>query len=48
MTKALIAFNVAFYLITVAQGAGVNQPGGRLFNEFALSGPSSRTATGGG
>ena len=39
VTKALIAFNVLFYLITVAQGAGVNQPGGRLFGEFALFGP---------
>ena len=39
VTKALIAINVAFYLITVAQGAGVNAPGGRLFDEFALFGP---------
>ena len=39
VTKALIAFNVAFYLVTVAQGVGVNQPGGRLFGEFALFGP---------
>jgi membrane associated rhomboid family serine protease len=39
VTKALIAFNLAFYLITVAQGVGVNQPGGRLFGEFALYGP---------
>src|SRR5262245_45524077 len=39
VTKALIAFNVVFYLITVAQGAGVNSPGGRLFNNFALYGP---------
>jgi membrane associated rhomboid family serine protease len=39
VTKALIAFNVAFYLVTVAQGVGVNQPGGRLFGEFALYGP---------
>jgi membrane associated rhomboid family serine protease len=39
VTKALIAFNVVFYLITVAQGVGVNQPGGRLFGEFALYGP---------
>ena len=39
VTKALIAFNVVFYLITVAQGAGVNSPGGALFNKFALYGP---------
>ncbi len=39
VTKALIAFNVLFYLITVAQGAGVNDPGGALFNDFALFGP---------
>ena len=39
VTKALIAFNVLFYLITVAQGAGVNDPGGALFSDFALFGP---------
>ena len=39
VTKALIVVNVAFYLITVAQGAGVNNPGGALFNDFALYGP---------
>jgi len=39
VTKALIAVNVVFYLITVAQGAGVNSPGGALFNKFALYGP---------
>ncbi len=39
VTKALIAVNVVFYLITVAQGAGVNSPGGALFNDFALYGP---------
>ena len=39
VTKALIAVIVVFYLVTVAQGAGVNNPGGRLFNEFALFGP---------
>ncbi len=39
VTKSLIAFNVVIYLVTVAQGIGVNQPGGRLFGEFALYGP---------
>jgi len=39
VTKALIVVIVAIYLITVAQGLGVNQPGGRLFGEFALYGP---------
>lgn len=40
VTKGLIAFNLAFYLITVAQGVGVNDPrGGKLFNEFLLYGP---------
>ena len=34
---ALGGDNSATY--TVAQGAGVNQPGGRLFGEFALFGP---------
>jgi membrane associated rhomboid family serine protease len=38
VTKALIAINVAIYLITVVQGAGLNSPGGRLFDEMALSG----------
>jgi membrane associated rhomboid family serine protease len=39
VTKALIGFNLAFYLITVAQGFGLNDPGGRLFAEFVLYGP---------
>ena len=29
------------YLITVAQGAGLNDPGGSLFNKWALFGPPS-------
>jgi membrane associated rhomboid family serine protease len=38
-TRALIAANVLIYLITVAQGFGINQPGGRLFNSWILYGP---------
>jgi membrane associated rhomboid family serine protease len=36
VTKALIAVNVLVYLVTVAQGAGINDPGGSLFNDWAL------------
>lgn len=39
VTKALIAVNVAIYLITVVQGAGLNSPGGSLFFKFVLDGP---------
>jgi membrane associated rhomboid family serine protease len=39
VTKALIALNVAIYLITAVQGAGLNNPGGRLFDQTALFGP---------
>jgi membrane associated rhomboid family serine protease len=38
VTRALIAINVLVYLITVVQGAGLNSPGGKLFDEMALSG----------
>ncbi|MGH3008879.1 MAG: rhomboid family intramembrane serine protease [Gaiellaceae bacterium] len=38
VTKALIAINVAIYLITAAQGGGLNNPGGALFNKFLLVG----------
>jgi len=37
-TIALIALNVVFYLATVAQGNGINNPGGSLFREMLLSG----------
>ena len=40
VTKVLIAINVLFYLITVAQGGGLNAPGGRLFEKLALYGPA--------
>lgn len=40
MTLALIAINVLVYLITVGQGSGINNPGGRVFFRGALFGPS--------
>jgi membrane associated rhomboid family serine protease len=40
VTKTLIAVNVVIYLITVAQGSGINSPGGSLFNKFFLLGPA--------
>src|SRR5690348_8900790 len=33
VTRALIAINVAIYLITAVQGSGLNNPGGRLFTK---------------
>jgi membrane associated rhomboid family serine protease len=36
VTKVLIAINVLVYLVTVAQGAGINDPGGSLFSDWAL------------
>ena len=38
VTRALIAINVAIYLVTVVQGAGLNSPGGALFDKWALDG----------
>jgi membrane associated rhomboid family serine protease len=40
VTKALIAANVLVYIITAAQGAGLNSPGGSLFFKWALYGPA--------
>jgi membrane associated rhomboid family serine protease len=40
VTKALIAINVAIYLVTTVQGQGINAPGGRLFFKFLLFGPA--------
>jgi membrane associated rhomboid family serine protease len=37
-TIALVAINVFVYLVTVYQGAGINQPGGSLFLDWALQG----------
>jgi membrane associated rhomboid family serine protease len=39
VTRILVALNVVVYLITVAQGHGLNTPGGSLFNKWALFGP---------
>jgi membrane associated rhomboid family serine protease len=39
VTKTLIAINVGIYLITAVQGAGINAPGGSLFDKMFLYGP---------
>ncbi len=39
VTKALIAINVAIYLITAVQGSGLGAPGGTLWNKMILWGP---------
>jgi membrane associated rhomboid family serine protease len=38
VTKTLIGLNLAIYLITVAQGAGLSNPGGKVYNGMALAG----------
>ena len=38
VTYGLIGVNVLVYLVTVAQGVGINQPGGKLFEQWALYG----------
>jgi membrane associated rhomboid family serine protease len=40
VTKALLAVNIAIYIVTAAQGAGLNTPGGTLFNKWNLYGPA--------
>jgi membrane associated rhomboid family serine protease len=40
VTKTLIGLNVLVYLITITQGAGINTPGGSLFDKWILYGPS--------
>ena len=40
VTKALIVANVVVYVITAAQGRGINDPGGSLFLKWALYGPA--------
>ena len=37
-TMTLIAINVIVYVITAAQGGGINLPGGKLFSDWALQG----------
>lgn len=39
VTRVLIGINVLVYLITAVQGSGIDSPGGRLFDKFALFGP---------
>jgi len=40
VTKILVGLNVIVYLITVAQGSGLNNPGGSLFYKWVLFGPA--------
>jgi membrane associated rhomboid family serine protease len=40
VTWGLIGLNVLVYLITVAQGSGINSPGGKLFLKWVLYGPA--------
>jgi membrane associated rhomboid family serine protease len=40
VTRILVGLNVIVYLITVAQGAGINSPGGSLFDKWFLYGPA--------
>ena len=39
-TMVLIAINVGIYIVTAAQGGGINLPGGALFSQWALQGAS--------
>jgi len=39
ITKTLIGLNILVYVITAAQGAGLNSPGGSLFTKWLLFGP---------
>ena len=39
VTKTLVALNVLVYVITAAQGTGLNSPGGSLFDRWLLFGP---------
>jgi len=41
ITRTLIGMNLAIYLITVVQGAGLNSPGGALLNKFILVGSNA-------
>jgi membrane associated rhomboid family serine protease len=42
-TVTLVAVNVLVYLVTVSQGGGISQPGGRLFTDGALVGAAIHT-----
>jgi membrane associated rhomboid family serine protease len=39
VTQVLIAINVIVYIVTVVQGAGINDPGGKVFAKGLLFGP---------
>ena len=39
VTRLLVALNVLVYLITVAEGSGLNSPGGALYDRWILYGP---------
>jgi membrane associated rhomboid family serine protease len=39
VTQVLIAINVLVYIVTVVQGSGINDPGGKVFNKGLLFGP---------
>jgi len=40
VTKVLLAINILVYVITAAQGNGLNSPGGSLFTKWYLLGPA--------
>ena len=40
VTKTLVGLNIAVYVITAAQGAEINSPGGSLFAKWVLFGPA--------
>jgi membrane associated rhomboid family serine protease len=40
VTKALVGINVFIYVVTAAQGSGLNSPGGKLFTDWLLFGPA--------
>jgi membrane associated rhomboid family serine protease len=40
VTKILLGVNILIYVITAAQGGGLNAPGGKLFNDWLLFGPA--------
>jgi membrane associated rhomboid family serine protease len=42
VTRILVGAIVVVYLITIAQGSGLNAPGGSLFYKWALYGPAVR------
>ena len=39
VTKILLVVNILIYVITAAQGGGLNAPGGKLFDDWLLFGP---------